>query len=121
MTQLAFTLTAPEPRRQHGVRETSVEAHRHLREVGHLDRRERTVLDELGAYGIEYCHAPTSAELARWYGMRPRRYSEDRNRMVELLYVRRGLSDLCKKGVVVAGPKRRCSVSGRTCVTWKVR
>jgi hypothetical protein len=59
--------------------------------------------------------APTSAELARWV------FGEDFEPVADALYVRRGLSDLQSAGVAEHGPMRRCRVSGRTCVTWRLR
>jgi hypothetical protein len=58
----------------------------------------------------------TSAELAGWMFGHP--VSTD-----DLLYVRRGLSDAQDAGFVehVPNGKRKCTVGGCTCVTWKLR
>lgn len=59
---------------------------------------------------------PTSAELARWMA------DEDGIRLTtdHLLSVRRGLSDALKLGLVKHAGERRCAVTGRLCVTWRV-
>ena len=60
---------------------------------------------------------PTSAELARWMA------DEDGIRLTteHLLSVRRGLSDALKLGLVEHAGERKCAVSGRQCVLWRVR
>ncbi len=66
---------------------------------------------------------PTSAELAQsvyeqkagtdaWFNRAPLEY---------LLEVRRGLSDALALGLVEHAPARKCAVSGRTCLTWRVK
>lgn len=116
MTQpsLLFDLPASRPRKRGQVTRTSVEAGRAV----NRDGRVNDVLTELGAYGIEYCHAPTSAELAgfKQFGGRAKLSG-----LGVLLTVRRGLSDALAAGFVEHAGERTCAVSGRTCVTWKVR
>jgi hypothetical protein len=56
----------------------------------------------------------TSAELAR------RAFRSDKGALWLLLYVRRGLSDAMARGAVVHAGKRRCTETGRICVTWRV-
>lgn len=60
---------------------------------------------------------PTSAELAQWMA------DEDGIRLTtdHLLSVRRGLSDARKLGLVEHAGERKCAVTGRLCVTWRVR
>ena len=60
---------------------------------------------------------PTSAELARWMA------DEDgiRLRAEHLLSVRRGLSDALRLGLVDHAGERKCAVSRRLCVIWRVR
>lgn len=63
-------------------------------------------------------HHPTSAELALW------RWRDQGHRGPVgtdcLLYVRRGLSEALAAGLVSHAGERKCSVSGRTCLTWRV-
>jgi hypothetical protein len=76
--------------------------------------RKADVLRWLAHYWNHYQDSPTSAELAK---------NESPTRMMttdELLYVRRGLSDLQTHGLVETVEKRRCTVTGRTCRTWRV-
>ena len=80
------------------------------------DARAAAVVDALSRYWVVGIPA-TSAELAvEMYGRR------ERTPPVELLlYVRRGLSDALKLGLVEHAGERKCAVSGRQCVTWRVR
>lgn len=107
-TGLLFDLINPapaEPRRH--VPDTSKAAHREAVASGRLGERSERVLDWLQRAII----SPTSAELAAGYGP---------DTLEHVLYVRRGLSDLRKLGMVCKDADRRCEVSGRTCNTWKV-
>ena len=62
---------------------------------------------------------PTSAELAQW------RWTTQGHRgdvgLDCLLYTRRGLSDARKLGLVEHAGQRKCAMSGRQCVLWRVR
>lgn len=63
---------------------------------------------------------PTSAELASWVsggGVQAQFASALEQRM----WYRRGLSDALKLGLVEHAGTRKCAVSGRQCVTWRVR
>lgn len=62
---------------------------------------------------------PTSAELASWVsggGVQAPFASALEQRM----WYRRGLSDALKLGLVEHAGERRCAVTGRLCVTWRV-
>jgi len=75
--------------------------------------RKAEVLGWLSAY-YSGCNAwPTSAELAEWE-------RAGWPRTDDLLYVRRGLSDLQAAGLVESCGKRICRVSGKTCTVWRV-
>jgi len=40
---------------------------------------------------------------------------------MDIYWIRRGLSDAQKLGLVEHAPSRECQVSGRQCVTWRLR
>lgn len=103
MTQMSFALTPSAPRRRGGVQRTSCEAAQQMK--AHLDRRVSRAVAFLRSYPGEL---PTSGEIARWAGK-------------PVLELRIGLSDAKRAGWVENGPTRRCAVSGRTCLTWRVR
>ena len=86
-------------------------------ERGRIGKRAENVRGWLGAWGIEFCHRPTSAELSRWI------FGENEEPVIDALYVRRGLSDCQTAGVVERVPHgdRKCRVSGRTCCTWRLK
>src|SRR5262245_53223571 len=120
-------LTAPGEKRPHKrVRSTSAMAYEHGRE--HFTGRKGDVLRHLAHYWNRHNESPTSAELAKavWNW---RDQDGKPNWMVEkfyswdamLLWVRRGLSDLDATGAVESPDKRLCRVTGKTCVTWRVR
>ena len=114
MTQPSLLDLPPrEPRKHRRVRETSIQAYAEARE--RLKGRKAFVLRVLGAYYNAFNAWPTSAELAS---------AEDYERgewTMFLLYIRRGLSDLCRDGLVESCGSRRCQVTGRTCLVWRVR
>ncbi len=80
-------------------------------------------LRQVNHEGIE----PTSAEIAQ-----DAHYGGDHSMEFDmedlapaplafLLHVRRGLSDALARGFVEHAPSRKCAVSGKTCVTWRLR
>lgn len=92
--------------RKHGrVTATSVEAYRQVDAKG----RSRAVLEMVTDWQASG-ESGTSAELAGYWATTD-----------EVLYVRRGLSDLLKLGAVEHGPSRTCRISGKTCLTWIVK
>lgn len=112
-TSLLFDLINPAPAdpRRH-VPDTSKAAHREAVASGRLGERNERVLDWLQRHNrTAEGHAATSAELA---------YLSGPDTLAHVLYVRRGLSDLLKLGLVGKGADRKCSVTRRTCHTWKV-
>lgn len=109
MTQLAFDLTAPEPRRR-GVQRTSVDAA--LMHQGKLDKRVERAVVRLSAYCQRH-EAPTSLELATWSWVGAGDWTR------HLLDVRIGLADAKRQGFVVNGEKRRCTISGLRALTWR--
>lgn len=100
------------PTKRGHVRETSIAQYQVGRE--RLRGRAANVLRQLAAYVNRRQVAPTSAELTKGDSDG---YSTD-----ALLYVRRGLSDLQRLGLVQAVPNgsRICRVSQRKCETWRV-
>ena len=109
-----------EPRTHRRVRETSIGAYAEARE--RLKGRKADVLRWLAAYYNWRNAWPTSAELASHITYP---FPADTDR---LLYVRRGLADLSAESkqqtlalrVVESCGSRRCTVSGRTCLVWRV-
>jgi len=107
-----FNQPAPREKKRGHVPRTSVEAY-HQTDVA---TRSRTVLAWLREWDTRAAHDqvpalwPTSAELAQF--ALP-------TGLVQLLYIRRGLSDLLATGAVQHAASRRCRVSGRTCLTWR--
>jgi hypothetical protein len=83
---------------------SSVEAYQRT----HKDTRVSVVVDLLDGL-----RPTTSAELTRFYNAYP---TTD-----DLLYVRRGLSDAQKLGLVEHAGKRPCTVAKTLAVTWKVK
>lgn len=96
-------------RKRINVPRTSVEAGRAV----NRDARMNRVLDALS----DWVDEPTSAELASWFFQ----HYVERPTTDQVLYVRRGLSDLLAAGYVEHGPARKCAVSGKKCLTWRVR
>lgn len=114
MTHSLFDDLEPPRRKKSGhVPATSVEAYRKLNRSG----RSSVVLSWLREYRGRYGGDPTSAELADYVNGSLGVMSID----LHILYVRRGLSDLLKIGAVEHGPSRRCRVSGKTCLTWRLK
>lgn len=113
--QLPLSLTAPEARPPWRlVRPTSIAAYTDGRDrfVG----RKATVLRVLSAYYNAQQEWPTSAELCAWMSDEPAQWTD------RLLYIRRGLSDLQKAGVVEPAGARHCRQhpSARTVESWRV-
>ena len=107
MTQPSFDLSPSTPTsRRRWVPDTSRAAHTEAVAQGRISRRCEDVLalmEQFQTYG-----PLTSAELA----------GKDSG-LEFLLYVRRGLSDLLKLGMVAKAGNRLCRVTGRTCHTWR--
>ena len=57
----------------------------------------------------------TSAELAQWHFSRRDVTTDDK------LYLRRGLADAKKLGLVAHAGKRDCSVAGTLAMTWRLK
>ena len=102
---------APRPRKAVNVPRTSVAAYRERPR----DQRVADVMEFLFRAAKFDGRTPlTSAELCEWaYGVT--QVTTDC-----LLYVRRGLSDALRLGLVEHAGTRTCGVSGRACVTWAV-
>ena len=104
MTGLLFDLMPADPVVRRYVPDTSKAAHREAVAEGRIgDRGERVLA------ALLYRQGATSAELAGAGASLER-----------VLFIRRGLSDLRKQGLVCKGEDRRCAVTGRSCNTWKV-
>lgn len=102
--QMLFSQDAPRRRKKAvNVPRTSVLAYQEQPR----DTRVQHVLEMLPDRSV------TSAELAK---MRYWTATTD-----DVLYIRRGLSDALALGLVEHAPARKCAVSGRTCLTWRVR
>ena len=128
MTQPSLLDLPPrEPRTHRRVRETSLGVYAEARE--RLKGRKADVLRWLGHYYNSVNRWPTSAELARWVNLHDHgeEFIGSFNDLV--LYTRRGLADLSAESkqppvalrVVESCGSRRCTVSGRTCLVWRVR
>lgn len=89
------------------VQETSRAAYQVI--LPTLPERERAVIEALARFTIP----PTSYEL--YHHMSIRRDAVDLNS------VRPRLSALSKRGVIVKGPKRACSITGFTAFTWSLK
>ena len=103
------------------VRETSRAAYAGGRE--RFKGRKANVLRWLAAYYNARQRCPTSAELADWScnttdTIGPQLGMSD---LAVILEVRRGLSDLAAVRVVEAYGKRKCHITGRLSLTWRVR
>jgi hypothetical protein len=108
MTQADLFTETPTPRQKKRghVPRSSVAAYREHDRGGRVD----AVVAWLGAQ-----RGPvTSAELAERMALGPAS-------LETVLNVRRGLSDAQKLGLVSHSGERKCSISGRKCVTWAVR
>lgn len=90
------------------VRETSAEAHRDMASSGKMCDRQREVMNALAIINSSVALDATDSEIARALG------HSDPN------YVRPRRFELVEKGLVVASRKRRCLVTGRTCIAWSV-
>lgn len=77
------------------------------------DARVMVVLRQLQRFVTSRGCCPTSAELVHL----DVQGCSDR----ALLYFRRGLSDALRLGLAEHAGTRKCTVSGRTCLTWAVR
>jgi hypothetical protein len=106
-------LDVPTPRRHRTVRDTSVQQYAVGREQ--FTGRKADVLRWLAHYWNHYQESPTSAELARHESPTLRPTTD------EILFVRRGLSDLQTVGLVETVEKRKCAVTGATCHVWRIR
>ena len=104
-----FTDTPSRPRKRGHVPRTSVLA---ALEVDRASRASR-VLERLRGWGMGGRGWPTSAELAAWIS------GDSRPSTDAVLFARRGLSDLLADGLVAHAGQRTCSVSGRSCLTWR--
>ena len=116
--QMDLHLTHPtiaKPRRR--VRETSKAAYADGR--ARFTGRKADALRWLAAFWNAKQQAPTSGELATWAFAEG---TAGKSWDWTVLYVRRGLSDLQRVGVVSIVPQgqRKCRVTGSTCETWRV-
>ncbi len=82
-----------------------------------VDSRMSVVWRWLGNYQRKYAITPTSAELADWANGSLGNMSID----LHILFIRRGLSDLCRRGFVEHAGKRECSVARSLALTWRVK
>lgn len=93
----------PEPK---AMADTSLQVYREI--APSLPAREAAVLDALRQHQAP----PTAYELFEW--MSARRLAADLNS------VRPRLTALLEKGLVAAGDKRPCGVTGHTVYTWRI-
>lgn len=119
MTQPGLFSSSPVPRtRKAGhVPRSSVIAGQQV----NRDGRAHAVVEWLTQLERYMNRSPTSAELARY------RWIDQGHRgpvgLECVLFTRRGLSDALARGFVEHVPhgERKCAVSGKTCVTWRLR
>ena len=108
MTQPSFDLSPSTPTsRRRWVPDTSRAAHTEAVAQGRISARCEGVLAVMGFYEALGRDPMTSAELT------------DDSSLERLLWMRRGLSDLLKLGMVAKAGNRLCRVTGRTCHTWR--
>lgn len=83
-----------------------------------LQGRKAAVLSYLEEYANCHASPPTSGELWEW----KQGVLHHPDRTSALLYIRRGLSDLCKIGLIESVPlgDRKCRSLGKKCVTWRI-
>jgi hypothetical protein len=113
-------IETPPRRVRRRVRDTSIQQYAEARD--RLKGRQADVLRWLAHWWNAKQTSPTSAELVAWLGREDRDGSIiSRDRTADLLYVRRGLSDLQTHGLVETVEKRICAVTGRMCRTWRVK
>lgn len=107
-------------RRHRPVRATSRAAYVVGREK--FNGRKGDVLRWLGHHWNRFNVYPTSAELAKFVQIEHRPEVEGKSWDYVLLYVRRGLNDLVRLGVVKSHyhGKRICAQTGSLCETWTV-
>lgn len=84
------------------------------READGKETREGRVLRCLAAWFNRYQYSPTAYELFH-------RMVKTGESVTDLNDVRPRLTSLCDKGLVRACKKRRCTVTKKTVLTWKVR
>lgn len=110
---LPFDLPVPARKpKHHGVQSTSVAAYRHANPSSRMS----VVTGWLWLMQRRYGVPPTSAEIADWANGSLGMMSWD----AHILYVRIGLSDAKRKGLVENCGKRKCKRSGKTALLWRI-
>lgn len=109
----------PRPKKAGRVTATSVLAY----QSRPRDARVTTALGAIDRIDQHFDAPATSAELALFYHQRQSLdFAWDRQAPLgTLLEIRRGLSDALALGLVEHAGQRVCAVSGKKCLTWKVR
>lgn len=100
-----------------GVRDTSVEAYRKLRDSGELSERQYNVLEWLSEYNESHEENATARELHQWLAV------DQANEKAQLggpNFVKPRITELKEKGFVEEGEKRECSVTGRKAYELKI-
>jgi hypothetical protein len=120
MSQL--DLLSAEPRREKQQRHVPASSRlTYQAEQGRIGKRAEAVKTWLEMFDGEWASMhPTSAELTYWVAGLAATHSQPPS-TDDLLYVRRGLSDLQKSGVAEHAGTRSCRVSGKQATTWRLK
>ena len=100
-----------------GVRDTSVEAYKELRDSGELSDRQYNVLEWLSEYNESHEDSATARELHQWLAV------DQANEKAQLggpNFVKPRITELKEKGFIEEDEKRECSVTGRKAYELKV-
>ena len=88
----------------HRMRTTSLKAYGEIPHLGEMQQKVFNIIVECSMEG----HYPTDRELAKYLG-----FSDPNN-------VRPRRHELMEAGLIIEESKRKCTISGRTALTWAV-
>ena len=84
------------------IQQTSIDAFRQIKKDGTLGNKQRVVFEAFKKYG-----AVTNLEIATW-------------EKIPINQVTPRTNELVKMGYVAESHKRKCSISGRTAIAWRI-